>query len=343
MATTPTKKEQVPNYDINSAKTNASTGTLINNQADLNKYGIDYSPERQEEIANFFRAEADAAYNTARNDYARTMAAEQNTLRDTIRRSQAQSVATGASRGLQAANELSAMLGLQEQAAQGAAQMQGSYAETLANASQRAMEQQNARAQVGANIAAADIAGEAQKYSMNMDYMANMDTNMFNDPYRVFSMIDYYNSIGDTATANMLKTVFMTGQGATENQVTEHFEQQKAQEEAKQAAAKRVEAATKIAEAESKGIVLKPDTTKKKGDKISINSGGYKYNVQVGETLTDNDPVFDYIANNNIPLNTPFIAPGIAKIYMRTTDGVIVLRGTDVGNLIQPMAQNNKK
>lgn len=212
MSTTPNKKEQVPNYDITGAKTNASTGTLINSQADLNKYGIDYSPAQREEIANIFRAEADAAYNTARNDYARTMAAEQNTLRDTIRRSQAQSVATGASRGLQAANELSAMLGLQEQAAQGAAQMQGSYAEALANASQKAMEQQNAMAQVGSNIAAADIAGEAQKYSMNMDYMAN-------DPFRVLSMIEYYNSIGDTTTADMLKTVFMTGQGATESQV----------------------------------------------------------------------------------------------------------------------------
>ena len=212
MSTTPTKKEQVPTYNIDNAKANASTGTLINQQADLNKYGIDYSPEQREEIANIFRAEADAAYNTARNDYARTMAAEQNTLRDTIRRSQAQSVATGASRGLQAANELSAMLGLQEQAAQGAAQMQGSYAETLANASQKAMEQQNARAQVGANIAAADIAGEAQKYSMNMDYMAN-------DPYKVLDMIKYYESIGDTASADMFRTVFMTGQGANENQV----------------------------------------------------------------------------------------------------------------------------
>lgn len=213
MSTTPTKKEQVPNYDINSAKTNASTGTLINQQADLNKYGIDYSPEQREEIANIFRAEADAAYNTARNDYARTMAAEQNTLRDTIRRSQAQSVATGASRGLQAANELSAMLGLQEQAAQGAAQMQGSYAETLAKASQRAMEQQNARAQVGATIAAADIAGEAQKYSMNMDYMAN-------DPYKVLDMIKYYESIGDTTTADMLRNVFKYGSGVPESQVT---------------------------------------------------------------------------------------------------------------------------
>ena len=198
--------------DFNKKKEQAGVGSTVQSQADLSKWGIDYSPEQREEMANIFRNEATAAYNTAQSDYAKTMAAEQNTLRDTIRRSQAQSVATGASRGLQAANELSAMLGLQEQAAQGAAQMQGSYAEALANASQKAMEQQNTRAQIGANVAAADIAGEAQKYSVNMDALVN-------DPYQVLDMIKHYESIGDTATADSLKTVFMTGHGATEAQV----------------------------------------------------------------------------------------------------------------------------
>ena len=300
MSTTPNKKEQVPNYDITNAKANASTGTLINNQADLNKYGIDYSPEQREEIANIFRAEADAAYNTARNDYAKAMAAEQNTLRDTIRRSQAQSVATGASRGLQAANELSAMLGLQEQAAQGAAQMQGSYAEALANASQKAMEQQNARAQAGANIAAADIAGEAQKYSVNMDYLAN-------DPAKVLDMIKYYESIGDTNTVGMLKTVFMTGQGATEGQVENVVNPKTDWSQA-----------YKMNQYSTVWGSQKPN-----GEDEDFNfedTNGNKYRIRQGKTQSTDSAVYQKAISNNVPEGVPFIFGD--KIYMKFNNGV---------------------
>lgn len=206
-------KETKPNYNIDAAKANASTGMAVGSQADLQRYGIDYSQAQRDEIANIFANEATQAYGTAQNEYAKTMAQQQNSLQDTIRRSQAQAVATGASRGMQAANELSAMLGLQEQAAQGATEMQGSYAEALANAQKQAMDMQNTRAQIGSQIAAADIAGEAQKYSVGLDYQAN-------DPYRVLTEIAALRAQGDTAAADALMTTWMSSQGATEAQTS---------------------------------------------------------------------------------------------------------------------------
>ena len=207
MATT--NKEQ---YNIDQIKKNASTGTTVQNQADLQKYGIDYSAEQRNEIANIFANQADASYSKAQNDYANTMANEQASLRDTIRRSQAQAVATGASRGMQAANELSNMLGLQEQAAQGATQLQGDYANALANAQQQAMDIQNARAQTGAQVAAADLAAEAQKYSVNMDYQAN-------DPYRVLQEISNLRAQGNNAQADALMTGWLASMGVAEGTI----------------------------------------------------------------------------------------------------------------------------
>ena len=176
--------------------------------ADLAKYGIDYSQEQRDAIANIFRDQATAAYQTAQNDFSNTMATQQASLADTIRRSQSQAVATGASRGMQAANELSSMLGLQQTAAQEASKMQGTYAEALANAQKNAYDVQNAANQVGAQMYAADSASEAQKYVANME-----------DPYRVLQVMSDLRASGQGAAADMLLQSFLASSGVSEGAI----------------------------------------------------------------------------------------------------------------------------
>jgi hypothetical protein len=62
-------------------------------------------------------------YDATANQYYNQMYAAQNTAMDTIRKSNAAAVATGASRGIQAANELSAILGLEQTNNQTATQL----------------------------------------------------------------------------------------------------------------------------------------------------------------------------------------------------------------------------
>ena len=77
-----------------------------------------------------FDAATKAEYDLKRKEYEATankfyeqMYGTQATALDTIRRSNAAAVATGASRGIQAANELSAILGLQETSTQTAPEL----------------------------------------------------------------------------------------------------------------------------------------------------------------------------------------------------------------------------
>ena len=195
-------------YNIDAAKQAANTGWT----GDLSKYGIDYSQEQRDAIAGIFQEAANKAYQTSQNEFSNSMASQQASLQDTIRRSQAQAVATGASRGMQAANELSSMLGLQQAAAQEASAMQGTYAEALASAQQKAYDVQNAANQIGMQGYIADSASEAQKYAANMEaYM--------NDPYRVLTEIQALRNSGNNAAADALMTNWMTSHGATESQV----------------------------------------------------------------------------------------------------------------------------
>lgn len=186
--------KKLSSYDPSSVYAWAQAGS---NQTDLSKYGINFSQEEQDRIANIFKDNATASYNAAQNQYSQDIANQQATLSDTIRRSQAEAVATGASRGLQAANELSSILGLQQAAAQGATQIQGDYASQLAQAQQQAAELQNQRNQVGAEIASADLAAEAQKYAANMDFAAN-------DFNRVLAEAADLRAQGHTAEADLL-------------------------------------------------------------------------------------------------------------------------------------------
>lgn len=80
-----------------------------------------------EELKQAYGDTAKAAYASKRTDLANTtnqyynnLYNTQNTVMDTIRQSNAQAVASGASKGVQAANTLSALLGLQNESVQGA-------------------------------------------------------------------------------------------------------------------------------------------------------------------------------------------------------------------------------
>lgn len=221
-----TNKEQ---YNIDQLKKNATTGQTYNpadyGAKDLSAYGIDYSQAQRDAIANIFKDSATAAYGTAQNQYSNTMAQQQASLQDTMRRSQAQAVATGASKGMQAANELSAMLGLQQTAAQEASAVQGSYAEALANAQQQAYDIQNAANQIGASMYAADTTAGAEKYSADVasdaqKYAANIDAQI-NDPYRIFSELDAAKTSGDNIKYDALLNAYLSSSGVSEGSVKE--------------------------------------------------------------------------------------------------------------------------
>jgi hypothetical protein len=290
------------NYNIDQIKKNAAAGTLITDQADLQKYGIDYSQAQRDEIANIFANEARTAYGTAQNEFSKDMAAQQATLQDTIRRSQAQAVATGASKGMQAANELSSMLGLQEEAAAGATELQGSYAEALANAQKQAMDIQTARAQTGAEIAAADIAGEAQKTSVNTDYMAN-------DPYRVLTEIAALRAQGDNSAADALMTNWMMAQGATGGQVSSSLNQSEIQQAG---GTKPVSSWT----GSSGATGLKKNNV---SENFEITVGGSTYKAELGSIVSTTSDVVKKGDAAGVPYNTPFIYDD--QVYMRTPRG----------------------
>lgn len=200
-------------YDPSSTYSWAQAGAQMGS-GNLSRYGIDYSQEEQDRIANIFRNEANAAYGAAQNQYSQDIANQQAALSDTIRRSQAEAVATGASRGMQAANELSAMLGLQQAAAQGATQIQGDYASQLAAAQEQAANLQNQRNQVLAQFAEADLEAEAQRYAANLDYAAN-------DFDRIIAQAREYAANGDSARANALLNAYGMANGMDAGQISD--------------------------------------------------------------------------------------------------------------------------
>lgn len=175
---------------------------------DLSKYGIDYSAAYRQELADIFRKSATAAYGQAQQDYSNLMSQERASLQDTLRRSQAEAVATGASKGMQAANELSSLLGFQQAAAQNGAQMQRDYAAAMAAADQSALDFQNAQATVGANIAAADVASQAQKYAADIS-----------DPYRIFKQYQNAINTGNPQIAEMILRTFAASSGMTSEDI----------------------------------------------------------------------------------------------------------------------------
>ena len=136
------------------------------------------SPVTAEELQSKFDAVTRAEYDRQRTDlqnatnqYYNQLYNTQNTAMDTIRQANAQAVATGASRGIQAANELSAILGLQSESATGAAEL-ANQATTLAqdettamlenmlNAETQAAEQNQALANILLQSGSVDVEGQ---------------------------------------------------------------------------------------------------------------------------------------------------------------------------------------
>jgi hypothetical protein len=133
------------------------------------------SPVTSEELQSKFNAITKAEYDkqrtdlqTATNKYYNQLYDTQQTTMDTIRQANAQAVASGASKGVQAANELSALLGLQSEAVTGATDL-ANQATTLAqeesqavlenmlNAETQAAEQNKALAQILTQAGSVDV------------------------------------------------------------------------------------------------------------------------------------------------------------------------------------------
>ena len=110
----------------NVAKPN-KTSNLMSSSDLASKYGITYDAKAIEDKFNeATKAEYDVLrkeYEATQNQFYNNMYNNQMTALDTIRKSNAEAVATGASRGVQAANELSSILGLQQSTTDEATQL----------------------------------------------------------------------------------------------------------------------------------------------------------------------------------------------------------------------------
>lgn len=174
------------------------------------------APVNAEDLQAKFDAVTKAEYDKQRttlqdteNKFYNQLYDTQKTTMDTIRQSNAQAVATGASRGVQAANELSALLGLQQESVEGATDIANqattlaqdetqAFLENALNAEQQAQEANQALAtilmqresvgveQQNANTAAIQALGtlEAQARADGntalADYYKNIMTQMQN-------------------------------------------------------------------------------------------------------------------------------------------------------------------
>lgn len=109
----------------------------------LTEVGV--APVKAEDLQKKFDAVTKAEYDKQRTELQNTenkfynkLYDTQKTTMDTIRQNNASAVATGASRGIQAANELSALLGLQQESIEGATDV-ANQATTLAQDETQAM------------------------------------------------------------------------------------------------------------------------------------------------------------------------------------------------------------
>lgn len=154
------------------------------------------SPITSEELQSKFDAITKAEYDkqrtdlqTATNKYYNQLYDTQKTTMDTIRQANAQAVASGASKGVQAANELSALLGLQSEAVTGATDL-ANQATTLAQDETKAMLENMLTAETQAaeqNQALAQIltqAGSVDVEQQNADTAKQQVLQQYWDKYR---------------------------------------------------------------------------------------------------------------------------------------------------------------
>lgn len=176
-------------YSAQSSKPDwTPTRSQMRDPSELAKqYGITYDANA---IQSKFDAATKAQYDASRKEYAATenkyyndMYNNQASSIDAIRKANAQAVATGASRGMQAANELSSVLGMQQTGAEGATKLavdknlltdkeQAAYAQNSKDAMTTANSAGATLGNLNANIYAADTQFDVGQ----MDYYARLDT-----------------------------------------------------------------------------------------------------------------------------------------------------------------------
>jgi len=152
-------------------------------------YGLTYD---QDTIRKLFDEATAAEFARKQKEYAMTenkfygnLFGTQSTALDTIRKSNAQAVATGASRGMQAANELSAILGLSQEGVAGStdlAQQRNLLADNEAeaytkNAMEALMEANKVKQAIG-TMDSGLYAADTQFQVGQMDYYARLDAAM---------------------------------------------------------------------------------------------------------------------------------------------------------------------
>jgi hypothetical protein len=138
------------------------------------QYGINYD---EDAILGKFKNATDASYDVLKKEYDVTankyydqMGAAGQTALDTIRKSNAKAVATGASKGMQAANELSSTLGLQQVSSDTATQL--AQDRNLLMDKQQAADAQNVvNAMTTANgLKTGVMSADLNKYSADTQY-----------------------------------------------------------------------------------------------------------------------------------------------------------------------------
>lgn len=160
----------------------ADTNTTTTSSPSVKKY-YDYAQQQVDEqaILDKYNAATMAQYNiqreqnrAAENQFYNQMYNTQKTAMDTIRQANANAVATGASRGVQAANELSAILGLQQESVDSATELaqasrQTSQEETAAvlenvlNAYNQAVQERQQLVSQGIEAASVDAQEQANQ------------------------------------------------------------------------------------------------------------------------------------------------------------------------------------
>ena len=148
-------------------------------------YGLTYDYDKILGLLNKATTDAYAARETeakqTENTFYRNMVDTQSATLDTLRQTQAAAVATGASKGIAAAQELSAILGMQEEAGVGATDLANArlnlsekkQAEMSGNASS-ALDTSNAIKQAIANMDLTKYGYDVQKLMGDLDYLASL-------------------------------------------------------------------------------------------------------------------------------------------------------------------------
>ena len=147
------------------------------------KYGITYD---RQQILDILNKAAQAQYDFKNQEYQQTenrfygnLLTTQGTALDTMRRAQAAAVATGATRGMAAANELSAVLGLQQEGVGAATELAqernnlvSEHAANMAENENTALTTSNTLKQAIAQLALSKYGYDTQGYIGDLDYMA---------------------------------------------------------------------------------------------------------------------------------------------------------------------------